>query len=452
VAVEVALVLVLGALPVATLPPAAADIVDTGSGGRPDRVGALLSPDDPSATVLPELNGIPVHGVAVAPAEAAVRHVLEQLELVAADHEAARALEARLGEELLALGRARTGHEAQLADTVAARDRAAAQARTAGERVDAHQREAEAARLVLEEVALTAYLGAGGADLAGVQGRSPAGDRIRYLDEVWRGQSARRSAALDAAAGAAADQQAATDEATGHEQRRAELEAQLVEADRAGAALDTRLIAARQAQVDADAAGRRLDDALVAARAELAAARRTATVTGGDFPLVLLDAFVRAERFEAEHRPACRLGWPLLAAISRVESRHGTAGGSTVDAAGNTAVILGPPLTPGGGFAVIADTDGGVLDGDPLYDRAVGPMQFIPSSWRLYALDGNADGHLDPRNYYDAALAAAEHLCRTGADTSTEAGRRVAVLGYNRSESYLAMVVALTDSYAALSW
>jgi membrane-bound lytic murein transglycosylase B len=46
-----------------------------------------------------------------------------------------------------------------------------------------------------------------------------------------------------------------------------------------------------------------------------------------------------------------------------------------------TRPIYGIPLDGRDGVAVVRDTDHGKLDGDPNFDRAVGPMQFIPSTW-----------------------------------------------------------------------
>src|SRR5699024_5291146 len=80
--------------------------------------------------------------------------------------------------------------------------------------------------------------------------------------------------------------------------------------------------------------------------------------------------------------------------------------------------IIGVQLDGSPGFAEIPDTDGGELDGDPEFDRAVGPMQFIPESWRKYGRDANGDGRADPNQIDDAAVASARLLCETGGDLS----------------------------------
>ena len=45
------------------------------------------------------------------------------------------------------------------------------------------------------------------------------------------------------------------------------------------------------------------------------------------------------------------------------------------------------------------------------YDRAVGPMQFIPSTWSVIGVDGDNDGKRNPQDIDDAALATAVYLC-----------------------------------------
>jgi membrane-bound lytic murein transglycosylase B len=164
------------------------------------------------------------------------------------------------------------------------------------------------------------------------------------------------------------------------------------------------------------------------------------TAVGGPLPETVFAAYRDAEDELAGSRPGCRLRWQLLAAIGQVES--GQARGGRVSADGTTlAPILGPRLD-GNGFAVIRDTDGGRYDGDTAYDRAVGPMQFIPSTWAVWGADGNGDGRSDPENVFDAALAAGRYLCAGGRDLSEGADLNRAILGYNHSTAYLRTVTA----------
>jgi len=53
----------------------------------------------------------------------------------------------------------------------------------------------------------------------------------------------------------------------------------------------------------------------------------------------------------------------------------------------------------------------GAFDHDTAYDRAVGPMQFLPRTWKGTGRDGNTDGTKDPNNIHDAALTTATYLC-----------------------------------------
>lgn len=193
-------------------------------------------------------------------------------------------------------------------------------------------------------------------------------------------------------------------------------------------------------------------------RASTASARRTtadwrlaADLVGSDLPLVALDAYVKAAGRMAFERPECGLRWTGLAAIGKVESGHGTYGGSRLSATGDSSQrIVGIPLDGSAGTAAVGDTDGGELDGDPTTDRAVGPMQFIPGSWRSLGRDGNGDGRADPSNIYDAALAAGGLLCRAvGTGLDTDGGLYRAALSYNNSASYASLVVRTANAYAA---
>ncbi|MGY1501646.1 lytic transglycosylase domain-containing protein [Streptomyces sp. QTS52] len=162
-------------------------------------------------------------------------------------------------------------------------------------------------------------------------------------------------------------------------------------------------------------------------------------------PATVLDAYKKAEAALGTAKPGCNLPWQLLAAIGKVES--GQARGGQVDANGTTtSPILGPQLD-GNGFALIKDTDNGAYDGNSSYDQAVGPMQFIPSTWAWAGRDGNGDGKSDPNNVYDAALAAGHYLCRYGWDLSTQADLNRAILSYNNSTDYLNLVLSWLEYY-----
>jgi membrane-bound lytic murein transglycosylase B len=192
----------------------------------------------------------------------------------------------------------------------------------------------------------------------------------------------------------------------------------------------------------------RLRADLVAEQGQLEQARVTATVVGEDFALVAVDAYWKAAQRMQTLDPACGIPWWALAGITRSESRHGTYGGAQLLANGDVnRPIIGIPLDGTNNTAVIGDTDGGAYDGDPVYDHAVGPMQFIPSTWRRWASDGNGDGRGDPNNIYDAALAAARYLCATG-PMRTDDDMRRGFYSYNHSDAYVATVLNYAKGYA----
>lgn len=232
-------------------------------------------------------------------------------------------------------------------------------------------------------------------------------------------------------------------------------------------------------------------------------------VAGTDIPLVALNAYVIAERTQEVADPNCQIQWWMLAGIGKIESIHGHFGASTLDVNGDTTdQITGPALDgrilEGAEFliegvelpeateqtgtieielppapdaaaagnavgaaanapapvdaplpvikrlALIKDSDGGRLDGDSVYDRAVGPMQFIPQTWRAYEADGNLDEEPDPQNIYDAALASARYLCTASGSMATEDGQQTAYFAYNHDQEYSDNVAAAADRYRRL--
>lgn len=173
-----------------------------------------------------------------------------------------------------------------------------------------------------------------------------------------------------------------------------------------------------------------------------------ATGTYG-IPAVALTAYQHGAQVINSVAKDCHLDWTLIAAIGSIESDHGRTGGNTLTAKGvSTPGIYGPVLN-GKGVAKISDTDGGKLDHDASFDRAVGPMQFIPSTWKHVSVDGDSDGKKDPQNINDAALGTAVYLCAGNADLSNAKGLRNAVLRYNHDQSYADRVLALAASYGS---
>lgn len=162
-----------------------------------------------------------------------------------------------------------------------------------------------------------------------------------------------------------------------------------------------------------------------------------------------LEAYGYAQAVMAKARPGCHLGWTTVAAIGSVESKHGTHHGASVGPGGQVAPpIRGVALDGTPGVARIPDTDGGALDGDPVHDRALGPMQFIPETWRRWGVDANGDGVADPDNIDDAALTAGRYLCANGRDLSTAQGWVDALHSYNDSDAYARRVRYRANAYS----
>jgi hypothetical protein len=103
------------------------------------------------------------------------------------------------------------------------------------------------------------------------------------------------------------------------------------------------------------------------------------------------------------------LSWTVLAAIGQVESGHGR--------------NLGPSSA-----------------------GALGPMQFLPSTWAAYGVDGDGDGTADIMNPFDAVPSSAAYLCRFGASKGPD-GLYDAIFAYNHADWYVQKVLGLAAQY-----
>jgi hypothetical protein len=171
-----------------------------------------------------------------------------------------------------------------------------------------------------------------------------------------------------------------------------------------------------------------------------------------DVSPVALQAYGYAELVLNQTTPGCRLTWTTLAAIGKVESQHGRANAATLHPDGQASPkIVGPALNGQGGTVRITDTDRGEIDGDLIYDRAIGPMQFIPSTWREIGADADNDGVKDPNNLHDAALAAGNYLCKQGRNLTVAQDWWNAILSYNNVRPYAQQVFDTANDYGRRS-
>ncbi len=186
------------------------------------------------------------------------------------------------------------------------------------------------------------------------------------------------------------------------------------------------------------------------ARSSLARAAATwvsATSAATGVPTRALQAYGDATLSSHGSDAGCRLGWTTLAAIGHVESGHGR--GNLQDDGRPTVPVVGPALDGSAGVAAIRATAASTAwHGDAVWDHAVGPMQFLPSTWLRWGADGDGDGTADPNDLDDAALAAAHYLCAAGGDLASAAGWSAAVRAYNHDDAYVAAVLATADGYA----
>src|SRR3954451_6873151 len=216
--------------------------------------------------------------------------------------------------------------------------------------------------------------------------------------------------------------------------------------------------AAEQALAPAPSAG-----ALVAPRGAADGASRSSSrplvdqtwlnriATAAGIPAPAVRAYADAELVLRSEQPGCRLSWNTLAGIGWVESQHGTVGGGALLTDGRSSQpILGPALDGTGAFAAIRSTRASAAwHGDALWEHAVGPLQFLASTWERWGADADGDGAADPGDLDDAALAAGRYLCADGHDLSTDSGWNAAIRSYNHDARYVANVAAAANSYLA---
>jgi len=169
-------------------------------------------------------------------------------------------------------------------------------------------------------------------------------------------------------------------------------------------------------------------------------------------PTAALKAYSRAQQVMTQVDPGCKLPWTLVAAIGRVESNHGRFGGNALTTNGVAVPGIYGPRLDGSSTAKISDTDAGKLDGDSAFDRAVGPMQFIPSTWQSVGVDGDGDGVKNPQDIDDAAMSTAVYLCSGTTNLSDAGDLNSAILRYNHSQSYADLVISIAKAYAGGSW
>jgi cell wall-associated NlpC family hydrolase len=174
--------------------------------------------------------------------------------------------------------------------------------------------------------------------------------------------------------------------------------------------------------------------------------------SAADIPARMLTAYKKAVQQVGTYAPTCRgMRWPILAGIAKVESNHAL--GRTIAADGDIrpkiyGVLLGGSGA-GGNTTAFPDTDGGRWDGTATGERAVGPFQFLPSTWESIGKDAGGDKIADPHNADDASLGAAIYLCGGGRDLTQRSQLKAAIWQYNHSSEYVAGVLGWIDQYTA---
>ena len=227
-------------------------------------------------------------------------------------------------------------------------------------------------------------------------------ERISAVQHILGGDSVNTQRAVDAATAARAVANASLAGATALSETAGTVQGDLARVEG--------LMAAAQSQLDSlSAQAKALQDAkdaaaaLAAAQARVDAAGAGAgrSANGRDIPADYLALY----RAAATTCPG--LDWHVLAAIGQVESGHGRSNG-------------------------------------PSSSGAEGPMQFLPSTFAAYAVDGNHDGVLDIWNPADAIFTAAHYLCANGAGTADKL--YTAIWHYNHADWYVQLVLGVAAS------
>ena len=142
------------------------------------------------------------------------------------------------------------------------------------------------------------------------------------------------------------------------------------------------------------------------------------------------------------HRPAQgaaglrgRVDHPRRDRLGRVAARHPRRAHARRTTAGPARRSSDPALDGDPYAAIRATPETSAWHGDPVWDHAVGPLQFIPSTWEQWGTDADGDGVADPNDIDDAAGAAVAYLCADGHDLTSGAGWADAVFGYNHDQS-----------------
>jgi soluble lytic murein transglycosylase-like protein len=119
-----------------------------------------------------------------------------------------------------------------------------------------------------------------------------------------------------------------------------------------------------------------------------------------------------------------------------------TAAGLQAGFAPNYLAVQAQTGTPWQLLAAVHQTETGQSGdtGRKSYAGATGPMQFMPATFRAYALDGDANGTKDITDLDDALLTAGRYLAAGGA---ARGNYQTALFNYNHSNTYVSHVLAI---------